>query len=375
MSPLPTIAIDGRLRGYAAGIAQYVDQIVGSLARLDGPERFVLLEGRRARPGGHMRPRFTSRRVLTPPHHRLERQVLPFELLASRPALLHSVDHVTPAWGPWRSVLTVHDLAFQLFPETHTPASRAYYAATGRSARRADRVIAVSRNTAADVERVLGVPPERIRVVQEAAGAGYGPRPRALLAPLAQRLYFNPDQPYVLAVGTLEPRKNLPLLLQAMAVLARSMDVQLLVVGARGWLDRPIFETYEQLGLKGHVRFLGPLEEADLAVLYSHAGVFAFPSRYEGFGLVLLEAMASGAPVVSSNAGPLPEVAGDAALLLPPEDPACWAEALGRVLTDETLAASLRARGFARAREFSWDRAARETLAVYREVLGYNASR
>jgi glycosyltransferase involved in cell wall biosynthesis len=308
---------------------------------------------------------------LTPPHHRLERYTLPLELLATRapPDLLHSLDHVAPAWGPWRSVVTLHDLAFLLYPETHTPESRAYYAAAGESARRAARVIAVSRRTASDAVRLLGVDPARLRVIHNAADPRFGPRPFADLAELAARRGFDPHKAYVLFVGTLEPRKNVPLLFEAMAQVRRHLDVDLVLVGGRGWLNGPIQAAHARSGLGNAARFLGWLDQPDLAVLYSHARVFTLPSLYEGFGLPVLEAMACGAPVVCSNAGPLPEVAGDAAILLPPDDASAWAEAIGRVVSHEQTAAGLRARGERRARDFSWDRSARETREVYREAL------
>jgi glycosyltransferase involved in cell wall biosynthesis len=187
--------------------------------------------------------------------------------------------------------------------------------------------------------------------------------------PLAQRLGFDPALPYVLFVGTLEPRKNVTLLLEAFALLRRKLSAQLIIVGGRGWLDEPIFATHARLDLGDAARFVGTLGEEDLAVLYSHAGVFALPTLYEGFGLPIVEAMACGAPVVCSDAGPLPEVAGDAAVLLKPEDAAAWASAMLDVLTNAGLAAELRARGFARAQGFSWERTARATRDVYREAL------
>jgi len=143
----------------------------------------------------------------------------------------------------------------------------------------------------------------------------------------------------------------------------------LLIVGGRGWLDEPIFAAHARSGVGDAARFLGSLEEEDLAVLYSHAGLLALPSVYEGFGLPVLEAMACGAPVVSSDAGPLPEVAGDAAVLLKPEDPVAWAAALLDVLTNAALRAELRRRGFARVQNFSWQRSAQATREVYREAL------
>jgi glycosyltransferase involved in cell wall biosynthesis len=177
------------------------------------------------------------------------------------------------------------------------------------------------------------------------------------------------DRPYVLFVGTLEPRKNVPLLLEAFAILRKDVDAQLLLVGARGWLDDAIFEAHARSGVGDAARFLGAVGMDDLAVLYSHAGVFALPSMYEGFGLPVLEAMACGAPVVCSNAGPLPEVAGDAAVLLPPQNPSAWARAMQQVLTEPWRAADLRTAGFARASQFSWVRAAQATHEVYREAL------
>jgi glycosyltransferase involved in cell wall biosynthesis len=367
------IALDARLVGYAAGIARYAIFLADALARLDGPEHYRIVRGRHANQVRVQGERVTEQRVLTPPHHRLERWALPLELLRGQPwpNLLHSLDHVAPAWGPWRSVVTLHDLAFLLYRNTHTAASRAYYAATGESVRRAERVIAVSQRTASDAVRLLGVDPSRIRVVHEAAAPGFSPRPRDGLARLAERFGFDPDprRPYALFVGTLEPRKNLPLLLEAFAELRRHVDAQLLVVGARGWLDEPIFAVHARTGVGNAARFLGSLGEEDLAVLYSHAGVFVLPSLYEGFGLPVLEAMACGAPVVCSNAGPLPEVAGDAAVLLKPQDARVWAAAMLGVLTNSADSNELRQRGFARVKMFSWDAAARATREVYHEAL------
>jgi glycosyltransferase involved in cell wall biosynthesis len=369
----PVIALDARLVGYAAGIARYTVHLADALAELDEAEQYVVLRGRRAREQRIGGLRAIQRRAVTPPHHRLERWTLPVDLLLQRPwpALLHSVDHVAPKWGPWRSVVTLHDLAFMLYPTTHTPASRAYYAATGESVRHAERVIAVSQRTASDAVRLLGVDPARVRVVHEAAAPSFSPRAADTLAPLAQRLGFDadPGRPYILFVGTLEPRKNVPLLLDAFARLRRRLDAQLLVVGGRGWLDEPIFAAHARSGVGDAARFLGSLGEDDLAVLYSHAGVLALPSLYEGFGLPVLEAMACGAPVVCSNAGPLPEVAGDAAVFLNPDDPDAWAATMLDVLTNASLRAELRRRGFARTKEFSWERTARATREVYREAL------
>jgi glycosyltransferase involved in cell wall biosynthesis len=371
MSGHPLIALDARLIGYAAGIARYATLLAEALSNLDGPEQFVALRGRRGRQVRLGRMRW--RTALTPPHHRLERLVLPLELMARQPwpDVLHSVDHVAPrwGWGAWKSVVTLHDLAFLLYPETHTDGSRAYYAATGDSVRRAQRVIAVSQRTASDAVRLLGIDPVRVRVVHEAAAPTYGPRSSESLPPLARRLGIDPGRPYILFVGTLEPRKNLVFLIEAFALLRRSLDVQLVLAGSRGWLDEPIFAAHARSGVGNAARFVGSLSEEDLAILYSHAAAFVLPSLYEGFGLPVLEAMACGAPVACSDAGPLPEVAGDAAVLLAPDDMRGWAETLGEIVTNPRLAQGLRARGFARSAEFSWQRTAEATRDVYREAL------
>jgi glycosyltransferase involved in cell wall biosynthesis len=371
LSGQPVIALDARLVGYAAGIARYAVLLTAALANLDGPERYVVMRGRRGPGAGIGGSRAIQRKAFTPPHHRLERWTLPIDFMLRQPwpSLVHSLDHVAPAWGPWRSVVTLHDLAFVLYPATHTPASRAYYAATGESVRRAERVIAVSQRTASDAVRLLGVDPARMRVVHEAAAPTFSPRSEASLAPLAQRLGFDAQRPYILFVGTLEPRKNLPLLLEAFALLRNELDAQLLLVGSRGWLDEPIFAAHARSGTGDAARFLGALDEDDLAVLYSHAGVLALPSLYEGFGLPVLEAMACGAPVVCSTAGPLPEVAGDAAILLKPEDAHVWAGTMLDVLTGPHRSQELRRRGFLRSQAFSWERSALATRAVYREAL------
>ncbi|MBV9174403.1 MAG: glycosyltransferase family 4 protein, partial [Chloroflexi bacterium] len=275
----------------------------------------------------------------------------------------------TPRWGSWRRVVTLHDLAFLLYPNTHTQASRAYYAAAGESARRAERVIAVSQRTASDAIRLLGVDPVRVRVVHEAAAAAFNARPRSELDAVAARYGLDTDRPYILFVGTLEPRKNVGMLFEVLKQVRRDVDVQLLLAGARGWLDEPIFAAHAASGVGQAAQFLGPVGEADLAVLYSHAAVFVLPSLYEGFGLPVLEAMACGAPVVCSGAGPLPEVADDAATLLKAEDVAAWTQAVLRVLMDRAQADRMRAAGFRRAAQFSWAATARATREVYREAL------
>jgi glycosyltransferase involved in cell wall biosynthesis len=185
-----------------------------------------------------------------------------------------------------------------------------------------------------------------------------------------QALYGVPDE-FILFVSTIEPRKNVGGLLRAYRRLRDDykLTAGLVLAGAVGWLADQVFEDVEQLGLKEYVTFLGRVENGNLVYLYNVARCLAHPAHYEGFGLTPLEAMACGTPVVASNVSSVPEVVGDAALLVDPNSDEALAVALQRLLTNETLAASLREKGLARARTFSWERAAEHTLAVYHRAL------
>jgi glycosyltransferase involved in cell wall biosynthesis len=175
---------------------------------------------------------------------------------------------------------------------------------------------------------------------------------------------------YLLYVGTIEPRKNLPTLLQAYRILLDRMGhaPTLVIAGRKGWLHSPVFRRVTELDLGGQVQFTDWIEQADLPALFSGATAFVYPSLYEGFGLPPLEAMACGTPVICSNASALPEVVGEGGLLVDPRDAGALARAMEQVLTDTSLRADLSARGLAQASKFSWERTARETLAVYDRV-------
>jgi len=271
-----------------------------------------------------------------------------------------------------KTVFTLHDLIFKVFPEYHLPRNRVFLTLAMPSfLRRADAIICVSEHTKRDAVGIYRLPEDKLRVIYE----GISPRFRRVLDSSALRAtqarYALPDR-FILAVGTIEPRKNLITLFKAFGALLEENDPlaqELIVVGKAGWLHAPTFRAIHDLGLTGRVRLLSSVEDEDLVKLYSLATVFAFPSLYEGFGLPPLEAMACGAPVVASNAASLPEVCGQAALLLPPLDVQAWTQALRRILTDHDLRRDLQARGPAQAGRFSWSRAAEETRRIYDELL------
>ena len=365
------IAFDARMVAYRrAGIGQYCLRLLRALAALPLEEaganlRVSMLQHRKdPTPIITGDRRFRRVGLITPPHNRWEQAGLAVELqrLWPRPAVIHSPDFIPPFVRPCPAVITVHDLAFLKFPALLTTESARYYGQIGRAVRSAEAIIAVSRSTAADCVALAGADPAKIHVVYEAADARFTPSPTP---PAAQG-------GYVLFVSTIEPRKNLATLLEAYALLRDGGRVRplppLRVVGERGWLYETIYRRYEELGLGEAVQFVGGVDAAALPDLYRGARAFVMPSLYEGFGLGALEALACGTPVLAAAAGALPEVVGTAGLLLPPTDPAAWAAALERVLLDPVLAADLRARGPEQAAHFSWARAARETLAVYRRV-------
>jgi glycosyltransferase involved in cell wall biosynthesis len=362
------IAIDARLTYYSqAGISQYVQRLVRELPRLDPEVRWSVIQS--ARDG---RTLDAERRInaLTPCHHRLERWALGVELFFRRLDLLHAPDFIPPAFGAGRMVVTVHDLNFVHFPHFLTPDSLRYYAGQIRWAiRRADHILADSHQTRHDLLSLLDAPADKVTTVHLAADEHF--RPLAEPGPVLARYGLKPG--YLLFVGTLEPRKNVPALLQAYRQLVdRQVTAQpLVLIGRPGWLADGIFAALERLDLGDRVRILEDVYDAEsLVQLYNGAAVLAIPSFYEGFGLPALEAMACGVPVIAAARGSLPEIVGDAGLLIDPEEPADLAAALEQVLTDEALWSSLVARGLARAGDFSWAETARQTLAVYRRVLG-----
>jgi glycosyltransferase involved in cell wall biosynthesis len=297
--------------------------------------------------------------------------VLPIELPRARADLLHALGFVSPFGWRGPTVVTVYDLSFLRFPEVFNRANRLYLGTfTPPSLRRADRVITISESARQDVIELCGVPPERVTPILLAADERF--KPAAPAEVRAFRARHNLPERFVLYLGTLEPRKNVETLVRAYALLREqgSDDHVLVLAGPRGWQYEPIFDLVKSLGLSDSVMLPGFVPAEEQALWYSSATVFAFPSRYEGFGLPLLEAMACGAPVVSSSASSLPEVVGDAGLLVDPMDVAGLSAALRELLEDEDRRQALAAAGRARASEFSWRRMASETVQVYREVLG-----
>jgi glycosyltransferase involved in cell wall biosynthesis len=269
-----------------------------------------------------------------------------------------------------RKVVTVHDLSFLRYPEGAEPGLRQYLsAAVPRSAREADLVLADSENTRRDVVELLGISAERVEVVYPGVDQQFTVVQETEALEEVKRTY-GLSLPFILTVGTLEPRKNLIALLEAYTVLQerRGFDHKLVVAGGKGWLYEGIFQRVKELSLTQDVVFLGFVSEEHLPALYSLADVLVFPSIYEGFGLPPLEAMACGTPVVTSDSSSLPEVVGDAGLMVAPDDHQALAEAIVRVIEDAHLRGDLVKRGLARAAEFSWQATGERLLSAYQSL-------
>ncbi len=284
--------------------------------------------------------------------------------------VVHCTEHLLVPTAHVPTVLTVHDVVYVTHPEWHLPWNHRFLRlAMPRFVRGADAIIAVSDYTRRDVVSLLHADPAKVHVIHEGVDARFQPvREPEALAEVRTRYHLRP--PYILYVGAIEPRKNLPMLLRAFAALCHEpgFQHQLVIAGGKGWLYDEVFATASGLGLGDRCLFPGHVPDQDLPALYSAADIFTFPAYFEGFGLPPLEAMACGTPVVSSGAASLPEVVGEAGILLSPYDERAWVEALRRLAGDGALHQRLSALGLAQARRFTWQETARQTVEVYRRV-------
>ncbi|MCD6291413.1 MAG: glycosyltransferase family 4 protein [Anaerolineae bacterium] len=357
----------------SAGINRYIHQLLRALPGAAPEWRFVAFVGdaRFAPPSG-MSSRYT-RWPTTNPWIRIawEQSMQPWLAWRERLDLLHALAYVAPVVRACPTVVTVHDLSFVRYPGAFRPFNRLYLQVMTRySVFRARRVIADSFSTRRDLVQLWGVPAERVSVAHVGIEPEYRPAPREAVEAFRRRRGL-PSR-FVFYLGTLEPRKNVVAVIEAFArwvQATQDRETQLVVAGAKGWYYDTIFARVHALDLADRVWFPGYIPAAELPGWYRAAEVFIYPSLYEGFGLPPLEAMACGTPVITSNTSSLPEVVGDAALTVDPHDTEAIAEALARLLEDAELRQQLSEAGLARARLFSWEKTARETVAAYRLAL------
>ncbi len=297
----------------------------------------------------------------------IERWLGPIDLLHAPDFLLPPVKRRT------RTILTVHDLSFIRSPETTTDGLRRFLnKEVPRSVRRAEHILADSAATKDDLIELYGTPEEKITVLYSGVDSRFEPIiDQAVLQSVRQK-YGIGEADFIMTLGTVQPRKNYVRLVEAFEMLGRH-DLKLVIVGGKGWLAEPLFERIEALQLQERVILPGFADDVDLPALYNAAAAFAFPSLYEGFGLPVLEAMACGTPTLASNVSSVPEVTGNAAVLIDPLDVDAMRDGLSRLLVDVDLRRRLIADGLERAKTFTWGKAAHQLLAVYAALLSDNS--
>jgi glycosyltransferase involved in cell wall biosynthesis len=363
------LSLEETYRG--AGINWYIRNLLTHLPRVDHDNRYTAFVGDRRFTRSELALKL-SRLPTSRPVVRVfwEQVVQPAALQKERVDLLHALAFVTPLLSPCPSVVTIYDLSFLLYPQSFKRSKRFYLGLFTRlSARRARRIIAISKSTKRDVVRLLGVPPGKVEVVY--CGIDEVFRPLTEDQVDAFRSKRGLPERFILFVGTIEPRKNVTRLIEAFANLqtCRLKNLKLVIGGAKGWFYEDAFARVEELGLEGEVMFPGYIPVSELPLWYNAAKLFVYPSLYEGFGLPLLEAMACGTPVVAANTSSLPEVVGKAGLTVDPLDVEGLAEAMRRALSDKDLRQEMRERGLKKAKGFSWTKTARETVQVYRRAM------
>ncbi len=366
------IGIDARLIHHQpAGIGRYTRHLMRAISQIDQEDEFIVFQHRRQSEPLIRKSNFRRATLFAPVHTKLEQIMLPLELMRFPLDLLHSTDFIPPLHSSLPTVITVHDLAFLHWPHFLTKDSASYYGQIDRGVRRAGHIIVPSESTKKDLIRQLGVPKDKVSVIYEAADDSFGPLPIQPTRREICRRYNLPGK-FILFVGTIEPRKNVDGLLRAFRHLLDKYnvhDVGLAIAGGRGWLYEDVVHLIHELNLERNVSLLGRVGDEDLHKLYVAARCHVHPAHYEGFGLPPLEAMACGTPTIVSNVSSLPEVVGDAALMVNPDNWEELAVAMQRLLTDDELHAELREKGLQRARCFSWEQAAEKTLEVYRRVV------
>ena len=365
------IAIDAR-KLHDFGVGTYIRNLIRHLARLDDQTEYVLLCGREdCSLTDQLGKNFRTVQENSPPYSVTEQLRIPLRLYRERIDLFHAPHYVLPLLTPCRSIVTIHDCVHFMFPQylpnrlAHTYALAAFWAAT----RRSTRILTVSEASKRDILRFFKVPPEKVTVIPNAIDERFRIAPAEEEIVRVRERYQLSDR-FVLYAGNVKPHKNLERLLDAFFILRREGvdDLKLLIIGAEISKYATLRRAVHRYNLHKHVRFLGFVPNETLVVLYRLADAFVFPSLYEGFGLPPLEAMASGTPVLTSNVSSLPEVVGDAAILINPYDPRSIADGMRRLLTDATLRQDLKARGLARSHQFSWDRSVSRICEIYREV-------
>ncbi|TAN62048.1 glycosyltransferase family 1 protein [bacterium] len=371
------ITIDARMIGFS-GIGRYIQNLIGAISSIDSVNSYDIITGG-INPEGSAPPglnaknfKYFSLSADVPIYSFKEQAVLPSVIRSIAPDIVHYPNFNASILSSKPSVVTIHDLIYYLFSDSCPGLAGQLYAKFMFNAvtRKAKKIIAVSEYSKQELVKHLGIKADKITVVYHGIDPVYAPvKDKKTLDEIIARYALNKD--YVLYVGTHQPRKNLVRLIHAFSKVAfKNSSVDLLLTGKVETRWKELYGTAESLGLKDRVRFLGMVPEKDLPCLYSTAKLFAFPTLYEGFGIPPIEAAACGAPVMISDRTSLPEVAGDYAVVVNPEDVDEMAKAIERVLESKDLQEELRQKGLKSAKRFTWKEAALKTIKVYEEAAG-----
>jgi glycosyltransferase involved in cell wall biosynthesis len=377
---MPSIGIDYTpAYEQGGGIGRLVRDLVAALARLDTQSDYRLFVSgtsleklpRPPAPNFQWKPTIINPRWFARIWHRA-RLPIPVERFIGEVDLFHAMDFVLPpTHKKTKTLLTVHDLSFVRVPDAASPSLKSYLdVVVPRSVSKAQHIIADSQATKDDLIALYAVPEEKITVLLSGVDIRYTPQKSVFSILTIRNKYKLRNSPYIFTVGTIQPRKNYSRVIRALKLLRDAgYDLDLVIAGGKGWLEDEMYKTLDETKLHEHVHLIGFAADEDLPILYSHAEAVVFPSLYEGFGFPVLEGMACGTPVITSNVSSLPEVAGEAAIMVDPYSIEAIADAVRRVLDDSALRESMIERGFAQAAKFTWESSARQLHQIYTNRL------
>ena len=367
------IGIDARtIQGRHTGDGTYWRGLIEGLSRVDSENDYIIyFDARIPQPEIALSASMRVRILAAVTGRMWSAWSFPRALREDGVQLAH-VQYTVPPAMPCPVVTTVHDVSFKRLPEYFNLKDRLILDLGMRQAdRKAARIIAVSEYTKSEIVSLYGIHPDRIDVTYEGADERFKPMDRDIACEAVKEKYGLKCQ-FVLTVGVIQPRKNFPRLLEGFAKFKSlgQSEHKLIVAGKYGWKESGLNDLIEKLGITREVVFAGYVPHGDLPIFYNTADLFVYPSVYEGFGLPPLEAMSCGTPVITGNRSSLPEVVGEAGIMVDPYDPGAFGDAISRVLSSESLRTDMSARGLEQAKKFSWDKMARQTVDVYRKAAG-----
>lgn len=360
------------------GAGNYIIQLTRALVGLESEHEWVVFAQRRGQALIDLAPQPNLQWVIVPNHSPAQRLIweqtsLPWLAQKHRLDLLHSLHYTRPAILPCASVVTFHDMTFFLYPQLHTPSKRLFFPLAMRwSARFAQALIAVSESTRRDAMRILNLPNDKIFTVPSGIDRSFRPITDPLQRQACKEKYQLPDR-FILYVGLIEPRKNIPMLIKAYARLHSAPP--LVLVGRLGWMTEDLMKLIEETGMKDQIILTGYIPPEDLPIVYNLSEIFAYPSLYEGFGFPPLEAMACGVPVITTAISAMMDLIGEGGLLIPPQNEVALAEAMQKLLDNATLRQELSRRGRQQAAQYTWENTATQTMQVYQLAIKRARSR